>query len=157
MKEGKNYECFFDTSSLFKLYHKEEGTEELLDFFNNERIDSIYLANIATIEFCSVVWKKCRKKDINEQQANFLIKNFNKDKKNYNLVPFTDRLRNISEQLIGKHWKTGLRTLDSIQLASGLIIKSEIEYYFTSDIILTEIAKLEGLKIKLLNCWNSYL
>lgn len=32
---------FFDTSSLFKLYHKESGTQELMDFFNNNPIETI--------------------------------------------------------------------------------------------------------------------
>ncbi len=53
---------FFDTSSLFKLYHKESGTEKLMDFFNNNQIDSLYLAEITQIEFSSAVWKICLQK-----------------------------------------------------------------------------------------------
>ncbi|MEA3494513.1 MAG: type II toxin-antitoxin system VapC family toxin, partial [Bacteroidota bacterium] len=60
---------FFDTSSLFKLYHTEEGTQELIYFFKTNSIDKIFLAEITRIEFCSAVWKKCRKNEIQEETA----------------------------------------------------------------------------------------
>jgi PIN domain nuclease of toxin-antitoxin system len=46
---------FFDTSSLFKLYHLEEGSKEIINFFNSNKIDSIYLSEITSVEFCSAV------------------------------------------------------------------------------------------------------
>jgi len=49
---------FFDTSSLFKLYHREIGTEELMRLFDEVGIEVIYLAEITKIEFSSAVWKK---------------------------------------------------------------------------------------------------
>ena len=42
---------FLDTSSLLKLYHKESGTQELMDFFNKNTIEVIFLAELAEIEF----------------------------------------------------------------------------------------------------------
>ena len=138
---------FFDTSSLFKLYHKENGTQDLIDFFNNNKIDSIFLSEVTSIEFSSVVWKKCRKKDINEIIANTLIEKFDIDSFKFCFVPYTIQLRNSAKNLIRKYWVKGLRTLDSIQLASCLTIDSDIEYFFTSDLILYEIASLEGFKV----------
>ena len=136
---------FFDTSSLFKLYHKESGTQELMDFFNNNSIETIYLAEIAKIEFSSTIWKKCRKKDLDETIAKKLIEKFHIDSIKYSYVPDTSRLKTLASELIAKYWKKGLRTLDSLQLASGLIVKNEIEYYFTSDNILKELSEAEGL------------
>jgi uncharacterized protein len=60
---------FFDTSSLFKLYHKEDGTDELMSLFTNIGIEVIYLAEITKVEFSSAVWKKCRKNEIDENSA----------------------------------------------------------------------------------------
>jgi len=40
---------FFDTSSLFKLYHRESGTEELMSLFNDVGIEVIFLAEITKI------------------------------------------------------------------------------------------------------------
>lgn len=139
---------FFDTSSLFKLYHKESGTQELMDFFNNNSIEAIYLAEIAKIEFSSTVWKKCRKRDIDETMAKKLIEKFNIDSVKYSYVPDANSLKTLASELIEKYWKKGLRTLDSLQLASGLMVKNEIEYYFTSDNILKELSEAEGLKTR---------
>jgi hypothetical protein len=42
---------FFDTSSLFKLYHREIGTEELMSLFNEVGIETIFLAELTKLEF----------------------------------------------------------------------------------------------------------
>lgn len=139
---------FFDTSSLFKLYHREVGTDELMDFFNRHKINAIYLAEITRIEFSSVVWKKCRKGEINEKLSIKLLEKFEIDSKKFTFVPDSWELKKLAKILIAKHWKKGLRTLDSLQLASGLIIDQKVDYYFTSDVILSEIASLEQLKTK---------
>jgi predicted nucleic acid-binding protein len=67
---------FLDTSSLFKLYHKEAGTEELERLFINQKIAGVFLAEIAIIEFASVVWRKCRMKDIDSEKAKELFGEF---------------------------------------------------------------------------------
>jgi predicted nucleic acid-binding protein len=139
---------FLDTSSLFKLYHIENGTQELMDFIKNQTIEGIYLAEITRIEFSSVVWKKCRKREIDKLKAQILIDKFDLDSKKFYFIDDNSDLKELAKNLIGKYWDKGLRTLDSIQLASVLVIKSEIEYMFTSDILLSEIAVLEGIKIK---------
>jgi len=138
---------FFDTSSLFKLYHIESGTQELMNFFKTNIIETIFLAEIAKIEFSSVVWKKCRKKEIDIKIAQTLINKFEIDSEKFTFIDDNSVLKKLSKQLIGKHWAKGLRTLDSIQLASVLTIKSEIDYMFTSDGILADIAISEGINI----------
>lgn len=139
---------FLDTSSLFKLYHKESGTQELMDFFNKNTIEGIFLAELTEIEFSSVIWKKCRKKEINEKVALMLIEAFEKDTKNFNIVSESNEIRQLAKNMIRKYWKEGLRTLDSIQLASVLVIRDKVDYFFTSDHLLAEIASLEKLKVK---------
>ena len=139
---------FLDTSSLFKLYHIENGTQELMDFIKTHVIEGIYLAEITRIEFSSVVWKKCRKREIDKLIAQILIDKFDSDSKKFYFVDDNKDLKESAKNLIGKYWDKGLRTLDSIQLASVLVIKSEIEYLFTSDILLSEIAVFESIKIK---------
>ncbi|WP_113925002.1 type II toxin-antitoxin system VapC family toxin [Cognataquiflexum aquatile] len=137
---------FFDTSSLFKLYHQEQGTQEILDFFEINKINRIYVSEIAKIEFASVIWRKCKMGEVKEDDAKILLSKFEIDLQKFTVIPFNQQLSNNSIILIGKYWKSGLRTLDSIQLASVIEIKKEIEYFFTSDLILKEISILEGLK-----------
>ena len=139
---------FFDTSSLFKLYHHESGTEELMRLFSEVGIEVIYLAEITQIEFSSVVWKKCRKNEIDETLASQLIAKFDRDSLKFTYIPEGHQVRIKAKELIGKHWKKGLRTLDSIQLASAKKVKDQIELFLTSDKLLAEISQYEGLTAK---------
>lgn len=139
---------FIDTSSLFKLYHREAGTDELLHLFTTVGIATVFIAEITLIEFSSVVWKKCRKREISEAIALEFINKFKTDTAKSTLVPETSTTKTCAADLIGKHWKVGLRTLDSIQLASALTIKTEIDLFLTSDILLSQIAQSEGLIVQ---------
>ncbi|MCL4483816.1 MAG: type II toxin-antitoxin system VapC family toxin [Bacteroidetes bacterium] len=139
---------FFDTSSLFKLYHREEGTDALIELFNKVGIEILYLAEITRIEFSSVVWKKCRKNEIDEGQAQLLIQKFEKDSVKFTFVPEGISLRRTAQELIGTHWKIGLRTLDAIQLASALSVKNKINLFSTADKLLSHISEIEGLSTK---------
>ena len=58
---------FLDTSSLFKLYHREADTVELERNLSAITITSIYLSEITKVEFTSTVWKKVRTKEITEK------------------------------------------------------------------------------------------
>ena len=118
------------------------------DFFNKNTIEGIFLAELTEIEFSSVIWKKCRKKEIDEKVALTLIEAFEKDSENFNIVSETNEIRKLAKKLIRKYWKEGLRTLDSIQLASVLMIRDKVDFFFTSDNLLAEIARLEKIKVK---------
>ncbi len=140
---------FFDTSALFKLYHKEDGTDELMEFLGKKPINAIYLSEIAEIEFSSAVWKKCRKKEINENIARTIIESFDHDLDKFRFVTQNLKVRNSAKSLISKYWSEGLRTLDSIQMASALHVKSDIEYFLSSDNLLNNIAVREGFKVEI--------
>jgi predicted nucleic acid-binding protein len=60
---------FLDTSSLFKLYHREADTAELELTFSRVKITGIFFSEISKIEFSSTIWKKVRTKDITESEA----------------------------------------------------------------------------------------
>jgi predicted nucleic acid-binding protein len=102
-----------------------------MDFFNKNTIEGIFLAELTEIEFSSVIWKKCRKKEIDEKVALTLIEAFEKDSENFNIVSETNEIRKLAKKLIRKYWKEGLRTLDSIQMASVLIIRDKVDFFFT--------------------------
>lgn len=140
---------FFDTSALFKLYHREEGTLELIDFFKNNPINAVYVSEITEIEFSSAVWKKCRKGEIDEDTARIIIEKFEKDSEKYSFITQNYQVRKTAAQLIAKYWKEGLRSLDSIQLASALNVRLSVDYFITSDDILSDVALKEGLNTKI--------
>ena len=138
---------FLDTSSLFKLYHKEAGTDELMELFTNNKIEAIFIAEISKLEFDSVVWKKFRKAEINEAQVQFIIKSFEKDGEKFLFINDNKRLKSQAKKLLSKYGKEGLRTLDSIQLSSAISVKSKAEIFITSDKLLQRFFELEGLEI----------
>ena len=60
---------FLDTSSLFKLYHREEDTAMLEQIFSTTKVTNVFLSEISKIEFTSAVWKKVRMREITEFEA----------------------------------------------------------------------------------------
>ena len=50
---------FLDTSALVKIYHRESGTDVILNIINKNNIN-IYISDIAVIEFHSALLKKVR-------------------------------------------------------------------------------------------------
>ncbi len=77
---------FLDTSSLFKLYHREVGTAILEQIFSQVNITNIYLSEITKIEFTSCVWKKVRTKEITELEATTTLQLFESDFSKYTFV-----------------------------------------------------------------------
>jgi predicted nucleic acid-binding protein len=136
---------FLDTSSLFKLYHQETGTEELESLFLKLKITHIYLSEISKLEFISTIWKKVRTKEISFDQAQITVELFKSDFEKYNFI-LTDSL--ILEQAINftnKYGIEGLRTLDSIQLSTCKLLEKQVDVFFTADKLLNTLLEKEGL------------
>ena len=55
---------FLDTSALVKIYHKEAGTEKVLNIYKSQ--NSIAISELSEIEFISTVYRKFRDKEINK-------------------------------------------------------------------------------------------
>lgn len=136
---------FIDTSSLFKLYHFENDSNKIIELFSNFEVQAIYLSEITKIEFDSVVWKKYRKGEIDKYKVEAIIANFENDAKKFSFIKDTKELKKNAKYLISKYGKEGLRTLDAIQLASAISIKSKCNLYLTADILLEKLFDAENL------------
>lgn len=136
---------FLDTSSLFKLYHQKAGTAELEQVFAQGKISHVYLSEITKVEFASTVWKKVRTKEITAAQANATIALFEADFGKYTFATTDSLLLEQARQLVIKYGLEGLRTLDSIQLASCLVLAQEVAVFFTADKLLNTLLEAEGL------------
>lgn len=136
---------FLDTSSLVKLYHNESGSEELIRLFDEQNIEAIFLSNIAKLEFSSAVYKKVRTRELSENEANELIQLFESDFSKYSFVNCNQEIIENSNSLLRKYGTNGLRTLDAIQLASVVKMKSEISLALSSDHKLKSFIVSEGI------------
>jgi len=139
---------FLDTSSLIKLYHDESGTKNLDSIFDEFEISEIYLSELAKVEYNSAIWKKVRTKELTKTEGIELINSFIEDYEKFNFVDLNNLMIYDARELISKYGNEGLRTLDSIQLASILEIKEKLAFVVTSDKLLRKIIQLEGIETK---------
>jgi len=140
---------YLDTSSLFKLYHEEEGTQELEVFFSKVKISHIYLSELTKVEFSSTIWKRVRTRDINIEQAEKTLAYFESDFPKYNFVTINSLILEQARKLLSKYGKEGLRSLDSIQLSTCIALSSEADVFITADTLLQNLIAKEGLVTKL--------
>lgn len=136
---------FLDTSSLFKLYHKESDTDIIERVFADHNITTIYLSEIAKIEFASTIWKKVRVKELTESQAKAILDLFEQDFGKYTFIPSDAIINEQARNLITKYGKQGLRTLDSIQLSTSVFLSGKANLFITTDKLLATFFKLELL------------
>lgn len=136
---------FFDTSSFSKLYHIEEGTKELLDFLNKNPDYKIYLSELTKVEIYSAILKKVRIGHLTLTQAEFFLAVIDSDFKRAHFISVDSLLLNESQKLVVKYGLRGLRSLDAIQLASAINIKSSIDIALTGDILLKQFLVEEGI------------
>lgn len=140
---------FLDTSSLFKLYHRELGTSELEHFFSTTKITNVFLSEITKIEFASTVWKKVRTKEITELQAQTTLNLFESDFEKYIFIATDSYLIEQARMLVSKYGVKGLRTLDSIQLSTSIGLSQQVDIFLTSDKLLEFFFKEEDLRTEM--------
>ena len=140
---------FLDTSSLFKLYHHENGTEELENVLLKFRITHIYLSEITKVEFTSALWKKVRTNEIYSEQAVITSKLFESDFEKYNFISTDSLILEQARNLTIKYGIEGLRTLDSIQLSTCKVIENQVDIFITADKLLSFLIEKEGLNTRL--------
>lgn len=136
---------FLDTSSLVKLYHREAGTEELENLFTNQNITTIFLSEIAKIEFTSTIWKKVRTKEITELEAKTTLDLFETDFEKYTFIATDSIIVETGRTLTTKYGMQGLRTLDSIQFSTAILLARQADVFFTADKLLKSFFETEGL------------
>jgi len=65
---------YFDTSSLVKIYHPEQGSKEALEFYEGNR--EICISELGALEFVSAIYRKYRESEIDSNTLDELILKF---------------------------------------------------------------------------------
>ena len=136
---------YLDTSSLFKLYHNEVGTEEMDQLFSTNDITAIFLSELTNVEFFSALLKRVRMKEMSIENADEIIKLFKEDLKKYTIITVNTEVFENAKHLILKYRQDGLRALDALQLASALEVKNIATKYLTADKLLLSLFEKEDL------------
>ncbi len=140
---------FLDTSALFKLYHREPGTNELDTLLKSKTATHLYISEVAVVEFYSATTKKLRMNEIDLKRAHELINLLEADIDKYNVVKISCELLSKAKKLVLQHSQEGLRAIDAIQVASAIAVSNEIAFVKTFDDLQLAVMNLEGLKTML--------
>ena len=128
--------AFVDTSSLFKKYVTERGSQALDELL--QQVSEIAVSPITWVEMNTVVARRLRERSLTAQQAAWLNTQIRRDFQSFYRVLWNDVLEKTAAELAYHH---PLSTLDAIQLASGVLSKADV--FVTSDHRLFEEAKKE--------------
>ncbi len=132
--------AFIDTSSLFKKYVEEDGSEELDSLL--QEISEIAVSPVTWLEMSTVIARRLREKTLTSQQATWLNSEAHKDFQCFHRVVWNEALGKEAMDLVYEH---PLSTLDAIQLASGVLSKADL--FVTSDRRLFEKAQKRVRKV----------
>ncbi|WP_250630091.1 type II toxin-antitoxin system VapC family toxin [Rhodoflexus caldus] len=138
---------FLDTSALVKLYSPETGTAEM-DLLFSKNITRIYLSKISLLEFESAIRKKVRTGHLTQPEAEALSASFMFDLRHYQIVDIGNSIIENAWALLKKYGHQGLRTLDSIQLATAISLRQEVTVNKTFDTLLEQLFVSENLPIR---------
>ena len=133
--------AFIDTSSLVKKYINESGAGELDTLL--EGVSEIIVAPVYWLELNSAIERRRRAKTLNVQQAFWIKSEAKKDYIFFNKIIWNENFEAKGLEFIEKYH---LKTLDSIQLASGCLSQADI--FITSDKELFATAKKELKNVK---------
>lgn len=137
---------FLDTSALLKLYHDEEGTENLWNLLIENSSDLfLTISDLTPIEFHSALLKRVRMEEIGLDTAIKIFTNFSKDLELMNIIEIDRSIKNFAVDLLKEHASTKtLKTLDALQLSSAIISNNNftIDYFIASDRRFLDLARL---------------
>lgn len=117
---------FLDTSSLFKKYVTENGSEALDQLL--DEVSEIAVSPTTWIEICSVLARRLREKSLTSKQADWLKTQAERDFLGFHKVIWNESLEEKAVELIEYY---SVLTLDAIQLAAGVLSKADV--FVTSD------------------------
>lgn len=117
---------FLDTSSLIKRYVEEPGSSEVDKFFDEN--NDIHLAPTTPIEIQSVLTRRLREKSITQATVHLALEEWKNEERSFTIALFNQRLRDAAIEVIEK---TGIKTLDAIQLAAAQL--SDASVFVSSD------------------------
>jgi predicted nucleic acid-binding protein len=141
----------FDTRALAKLYHPEVGTPKVAQII--EAVGAqIRISRLTVVELRSVFAIKVRTQVVSREDVSLLFRQFQEDvvSRKFHVCAVHESEFALAERLIEQYgYDKPLRTLDAVQLAVALGLKSQgqIDHFVSADAALCEVATLEGLAV----------
>lgn len=138
---------FFDSSALLKRYIVERGTERVLELVDGN--DRITVSRLAHVEIVSVVVRRAKGGDIDEDHASEVISTLEEELRTRFSV--TEVQSSTLTRAVDLVKSRGLKAADAIQLVCGLAAASGTNRdgfaFVCSDVALNMAAQEEGLRV----------
>ena len=136
---------------MAKLYHPEVGTPKVVEII--EAVGAqIRISRLTVVELRSVFAIKVRTQVVTQEDVSLLLRQFQEDvvSRKFQIFAVQESEFGLAERLIERYaFSKPLRTLDAVQLAVALGLKSQglIDHFVAADAALCAVAALEGLSV----------
>jgi len=136
---------YLDTSSLVKLYVREDGSDEVKALLDEARVAAT--SQVAYAEARAAFARKHRQGDFTDERYHTVITNLQQDWGDYFALDVSWPVSRLAGELAERH---GLKGFDAIHLASALTLKTRLGSMITfssSDHRLEDAARSESLNV----------
>lgn len=138
---------FFDTSALVKYFHTESGTPDVMQLIEAPG-HSVWVSDLARIEFICALYRKRRRGDIDQVQLDTALSAFESEWAQFNTQPVSELVLAEAEKLMrvtgANH---GLRTLDALHFASFSLLAEDDWAFVVSDGLLADAVASQGFQV----------
>lgn len=138
---------FLDTSALVKIYHREPGSEYCLELYSNH--SHLIISELARVELHSAILRKQRDKELNAKALKAVLQKFTYDcEERYEVLQIASLVYDEACSLLSRYTALhGLRTLDSLQLATFLnYCEKDQDCFVCADKKLSAVVECEGVQ-----------
>ena len=138
---------FLDTSALVKIYHREVGTDYCLELYSSHA--HLIISELARVELYSAILRKQREKQLDAKVLKAVLLKFMNDcEERYEVLQAASLVYDEACGLLSRYTPLyGLRTLDSLQLATFLnYCEKEQDGFVCADKKLSDVVEREGIK-----------
>lgn len=138
---------FLDTSALVKIYHREIGSDYCLALYEEQ--SNLIISELARVELHSAIFRKQREGELGQRALKAVMQRFERDcEERYEVLHVASLVYDEACRLLSRDAGAyGLRTLDSLQLATFLTYCEKGQDSFVcADRKLAAVAEREGMQ-----------
>jgi predicted nucleic acid-binding protein len=138
---------FLDTSALVKIYHREAGSDFCLARYADQ--SPLIISELARVELHSAIFRKQREKELSAKAVKAVLQRFECDcEVRFEVLHVASLVYDEACRLLSRYAGAhGLRTLDSLQLATFLTYCEKDEDCFVcADRKLSAVVEKEGVQ-----------
>ena len=139
---------FLDSSALAKLFVAELGSAQLVDLIKPLLTAQVVISTLAIVEVHSAIRRRERAGQLSSQHAAEALVMLPAEAAAMTEQPISTQVIETARQVLDRH---PLRSLDAIQLASGLVARASNNtsniVFVASDRVLLSAARAEGFQV----------